>query len=361
LYHLNQSETVSLTFRQKVNDTLRYVTAFIVRPRNDERHIMVAVTNMDAQIRREQSAIAENRDFAEIAKALAGRYEVIYQVNLDTGEYQEFNASERYARLNIGSKGEHFFEDCQQNMKSDIYPEDYPMMALAMQKDHLLSSMNETGKCFLNYRLMLDGRPQYVTLFAVRPKEDSTHILVAVANVDAAKRMEMDFDAAVGTAINAAKTRDELTGVKNKQAYAQTESDLNKQITEKKNPPFAVVVCDVNGLKYINDTEGLPAGDAYLQDACHIVCDTFKHSPVFRIGGDEFAILLKGSDYEHRKQLMQQLTIISLEHSQCGKVTLASGISEFDQRQDPCVQAVFERADAAMHENKKRFKGTFRK
>ena len=280
-------------------------------------------------------------------------------MDLGTGEYTEYSKSEKYTRLQVGSKGTDFFGDTQRNIKRVIFPEDYPMMAKEMKRENLLESLQKTGKYILNYRLMLDGVPQYVTLFAVRPKEDSTHIILAVANMKAAKRVETDLANTVESAFRR-ENRDALTGVKNKHAYAQAESELNEEISKKSVPAFAVVVCNINGLKAVNEKQGQEAGDAYIRDACHIVCDTFKHSPVFRVGGDEFAVLLKGSDYEHRRQLMQQMSIISLEHSQSGKVTLSSGISEYNKHSDTCVQDVFARADAVMYENKKRFKSAIR-
>ncbi|MCR5718198.1 MAG: GGDEF domain-containing protein [Oscillospiraceae bacterium] len=358
--HLGQSRSLTLNFRQVVDGAERYLSAIIVRPVQDICHIVVAVADVDTQTRREQSMLTENETFGEIAKALAQRYEAIYHVNIQTNEYTEYTASEEFAKLGVGRKGQDFFLESQQNMKRDIYPEDYPMMAQAMKKERLLETIRETGKTFLNYRLMLDGRPQYVTLFAVRPKEDSSHIIVAVANVDDAHRNSFDYEAVVDSARDMAN-RDALTGVKNKRAYVQTEMEIDEQITEQKNPAFAVVICDVNGLKEINDSKGHKAGDTFIQNACHIICDTFKHSPVFRIGGDEFTVILRGTDYEHRQQLMQKLTIIMLEHMQSGKVTLASGLSVFDKSQDMRVQDVFERADSAMYENKKRFKKQMRR
>lgn len=360
LRNLNLIGTVMITYRQMLGGREQYVSALIVHPKNDARHIVMAIMNIDAQIRREMSMLTENQTFGEISKALAQRYEAIYHVNIETNEYTEYSASEKYARLRVGTKGTDFFGDCQRNMKGKIYPEDYPMMANEVKKQNLLDHLRDDGKYFLNYRLMLDGKPQYVTLFAVRPREDSSHVIVAVANMDAVQHVETDIEAAVGSAMKRAN-RDELTGVKNKRAYAQAEMELNEQIGEKTNPPFAVVVCDINGLKSVNDTQGQNAGDDYIKSACHIICDTFKHSPVFRVGGDEFTVLLKGSDYDHRKQLMQSLSIISLEHIQSGKVTMASGISDFNAMQDTNVQDVFERADSAMYENKKRFKSAFRR
>ena len=93
--------------------------------------------------------------YIEIARALADKYEVIYYVNMITNEYEEYSASMEYARLKISTIGKDFFKEAQENMKRDIYSEDYPMMAEAMKKEAVLKGVEETGKYFLNYRLML--------------------------------------------------------------------------------------------------------------------------------------------------------------------------------------------------------------
>jgi len=71
------------------------------------------------------------------------------------------------------------------------------MMAKAMEKQQLMHDLNETGSTSITYRLMLDNRPQYVTLFAIRPAEDSQHVIIAVSNIDVAKQREMEFRAAL--------------------------------------------------------------------------------------------------------------------------------------------------------------------
>ena len=352
---LKNKKSVSIVYRQMLDGKTQYLNLIALKMQNDSGRIVIGVRNIDKQKRREKDMEDMSRTFGEIAQALAARYEVIYHVNIETNEYREYSASEKYKRIEMGAMGKDFFADSQKNMKRDIYPEDYPMMALAMRKDYLLDSLKETGKNFLNYRLMLDGRPQYVTLFAVRPKEDSSHIIIAVANVDAAKRMELDFADALGSAMDMAN-RDELTGVKNKRAYAQAEMQLDEQITGDERQPFAIAVCDINGLKQINDSKGHKAGDDYIKSACSVICNIFKHSPVFRIGGDEFAVILKGSDFDERDGLMCELGRIQEENSKTGDVTIAAGLSVYDEGSDIRVQDVFERADEAMYENKKEFK-----
>lgn len=355
LRQLNENHVYSITYRQLLDGRYQYVSLIAVVQQIEKPHIVIAVRNIDIQKRREFEAERKNASYEEIIRSLSKLYEVIYYVDITTDEYREYCASKKYAQLEVGTTGTDFFNDAQRNMKRDIFHEDLPMMSAAMEKEQFISSLNETGTTTLNYRLILDGIPQYVSLFAIRPKEDSTHIIVAVTNVDAAKRRELAFKDALGNAMNMAN-RDALTGVKNKNAYIQTERDLDLLISADNNPPFAVVVCDINGLKKVNDTQGHKAGDAFIKSACVLICDAFKHSPVFRIGGDEFVVLLKGQDYDNRAALMNMLTDAIQDNKQHKLVTIATGLADFEFGSDASLQQVFDRADAAMYINKKTFK-----
>ncbi len=356
LKHLQDTGSLALTYRQVLGDGIRYVSMNVIHPKNDKNHVIMGVMDIDAQIRREQIMTAENEVFNEIALALASRYEVIYYVNIINDEYSEYSASDKYTRLEIGTKGRNFFEDTQNNMKRDIYPDDYPMMAKAMEKQFLLKNLEESGKIFLNYRLMLDDRPQYVTLLAVRPQEDSEHIIVAVANVDASKRKEIEFEKAIDDAMDMAN-RDALTGVKNLHAYSSMTSSMDKIIKEgKEEEAFAIVVFDINGLKEVNDKQGHSAGDEFIRSACSIICKNYKHSPVFRIGGDEFVVILKSGDYNKREELLINFKNKMIDNRNKGLVTLAYGMSDFVPDKDTRVQDVFKRADGFMYENKRLMK-----
>ena len=325
----------------------------------DERfgkgHIIVGVRDIDEQMQRYNAIKAESNTFATIVQALAVRYEVIYYVNIITDEYVEYSSSEKYSKLEVGTHGKDFFGDTQCNMRHDIYPEDYDRMAEAMKKENLLNSLENSEKIKLSYRLILEGRPQYVTLFALRSREDPDHVIIAVENIDAETRRELAIKEALGSAIDQAN-RDALTGVKNKHAYVQAEMEMDKLIKNGSSPDFAVVICDVNELKNVNDLHGHTAGDEYIRNACNIICCNFKHSPVFRIGGDEFAVLLKGRDFDDRDTLMEQLQLVMIRNKIKGLVTVAGGISGYERGKDIRVQDVFKRADKAMYLNKQRLK-----
>ena len=145
---------------------------------------------------------------------------------------------------------------------------------------------------------------------------------------------------------------DAMTGVKSKLAYFAREKELNTLIEEKCCNDFSVVVCDVNGLKKINDTLGHKAGDAYICDACRMVCEIFQHSPVYRIGGDEFVVLMTGRDHLVRQELLTALHEKSVEHIDAGGAVISAGLADYLPAEDLSVHDVFERADKLMYEEK---------
>ena len=146
---------------------------------------------------------------------------------------------------------------------------------------------------------------------------------------------------------------DSMTGVKNKHAFLIRSRSIDGEIAgEGGTDDFAVAVCDVNGLKHINDTLGHKAGDEYICAASKMICEIFQHSPVYRVGGDEFVIVLTGHDYDIRSELMQMLHNRSVDNISLGRVVVSGGISEFNRETDPSFHSVFERADELMYKEK---------
>ena len=153
---------------------------------------------------------------------------------------------------------------------------------------------------------------------------------------------------------------DALTGVGNKTAYIRKTDELNTQMNDP-SLEFAMVMVDMNNLKQINDEHGHRAGDLYIQGCCRMVCETFKHSPVYRIGGDEFVAILQGTDYKGRKAACERLRA-AFEKS-CGqkdaspwlRYSAAVGMAE-RAADDNTAEFVFRRADKAMYLDKERFK-----
>ena len=113
---------------------------------------------------------------------------------------------------------------------------------------------------------------------------------------------------------------------------------------------FSATVLDVNDLKKINDTLGHQAGDQYIRDACKLICDIFKRSPVFSTGGDEFTVIVQGDDFANSADLMNKMLEHNREALANDGIVIACGMARYEN--DACVASVFERADQIMYDNK---------
>ena len=93
-------------------------------------------------------------------------------------------------------------------------------------------------------------------------------------------------------------------------------------------------------------------GDAYIRSACMLICNTWKHSPVFRIGGDEFAVVLQNSDYQNRQALEQQIKEQIRVNLKAGKVVVAVGMADYGDESGNSADSVFQLADSRMYADK---------
>ena len=151
---------------------------------------------------------------------------------------------------------------------------------------------------------------------------------------------------------------DSMTGALNKHAWLMKEKELDGDIAaEGTTRDFSIVVCDVNGLKKINDTYGHKAGDEYICKAYDLIRELFQHSNVYRTGGDEFVLVLSGRDHAIRHELMTALHDRSVANISSGEVVISGGISDFRPGEDTGAHDAFARADTLMYEEKQLLKG----
>ena len=155
---------------------------------------------------------------------------------------------------------------------------------------------------------------------------------------------------------------DALTSLRNKGAFNYHMDNLQAQINANEDVAFAVCAFDCNCMKAINDSYGHDKGDIHLQDTAKAICDVFDHSPVFRVGGDEFVAVLQGDDYERRDELLRKLdkTCASRredEEDLWRRLDIARGMAVYDPKEHKNVDEVVRRADKLMYENKWLVKG----
>ena len=357
LGNLKNRRSFSLSWRLVVNGQVRHIRHTEIMAR-DGRHIIVCIKNIDAEVQARMALEESQRKsvtFTQIAERLASYFDLIYYIDCKNSHYAEFSAKRKSGELKIQEEGDDFFATARKNIDRLIYSKDRNRIRLFLDRDYLISQLEHRRQLTEDYRMVLaNGKTQY-TRMSVTYASDRSHFIICVENREEDVRREQEHLAALSMANEMAR-RDELTGTKNKTAYHEMEEELQRLIDEG-GTPFGIVVCDINGLKTINDTEGHKAGDGYIKASCRLICRIFHHSPVFRIGGDEFVVILRGQDYANRKKLLARLKKQVEESIRIGEgPVVASGLAEYQPGTDYSVEDVFNHADSRMYGEKARLK-----
>lgn len=149
---------------------------------------------------------------------------------------------------------------------------------------------------------------------------------------------------------------DGMTGVRNKAAYLRTEKNINEAIA-RGDAAFSVVVFDLNGLKAINDSMGHQYGDMAIIDSTKALVSVYDRSEIYRIGGDEFIVILNtGSEPEVQNSISRleyRLAADNTAEKPYKKpLALSMGYAVYDPGIDKEYREVFQRADKNMYDDK---------
>ena len=354
---INDLGSFILDFRVIKEHTSSWVCLKAVHAICDRNHIVIGISDIDYQMNLMNNfeRLDRERDIITRMAALSGKYICINTVDPDTNFYTEYRALKvDYEGMGLPRRGDDFFHDLQENCHKMVYSEDLPLFRSAFHKKKMMAEIQKSGMFVLDYRLVFDGEPRYVSMRAIMSEENGTQLLIiGLSDIDSQVKQNQEYAYHLSVAQNQA-TKDALTGVKNKYAFSDTMEQLDRQIAESNAEPFAVLVFDVNDLKQVNDTQGHQAGDEFLKKACLVICQIFKHSPVFRIGGDEFAVIARGDDYDHIDELMQLVSERNTGNQKTEDPVIACGMARYEG--GLCAGEVFECADKRMYENKKALK-----
>lgn len=358
---LDSGKSFELTYRLMLNNTPTYVMLKAIKINNEDDNVIFGITNIDKQKKREleyQKAIKANITYSNIALALASNYLFIYYVDVNSSSYIEYNLDNDFQVLKEVSRGNDFFNGLEDQVKQNVVPEDQEKFLTIVNKENLYGVAKNGSILKVTYRQYFDDKPLFVELTILKMSSDSEHVILAVTSIDSWKKKEEKFNKKLSEQKALART-DALTGALNKYSYKELEKKINKHIKKGTIDDFAILVCDINNLKDVNDTKGHEAGDKYIKSAVNLIKKHFTQSKIYRIGGDEFVLLLTESDYYNKDFLSNSMDKDNKKNINLDRVTVSIGISDFNKKIDTSLADVFERADSNMYEYKKAFKEKF--
>ena len=354
LKSLEKNGRASITYRLLIDGNETYINAAIDYADEAKDHLILCIKKVDNEIKwlkEYEAGFKRSITYSSIAYSLAKDYFIIYYIDLDNDEFIEYSSNASYKQLKVEKSGNNFFNVLQGLIFRLAHPDDVNKINVALSKDRIVRGLSKNHTYAVNFRIDYNGEYKYVRAKVMKLDSDDNHIVIGVSDIDAQMRAEQEYEKAKQLA-----NRDALTGVKSKYAYASKEAKLDEDIKNGMLDEFAMVVCDVNDLKMVNDSKGHQEGDKYLCEACQIICETFKHSPVYRIGGDEFVAVLTGIDYRNRNKLIDEIKEVSLFNLNNDDAVIAVGMSEYVKGDK--VTSVFSRADEAMYAHKSMLKGS---
>jgi diguanylate cyclase (GGDEF)-like protein/PAS domain S-box-containing protein len=144
---------------------------------------------------------------------------------------------------------------------------------------------------------------------------------------------------------------DSLTGLYNRNFF---EAEMGR-FSNGRYAPVGIVVCDLDGLKLVNDTLGHNSGDEMIVNAARLLKHSFRSSDIVaRIGGDEFAVLVPDTPKKDAPKLVQRLRKAVEEHNAHNpKIPLFLAIGyAISDKDTPNMQHLFREADNRMYREK---------
>ena len=309
------------------------------------------------------SKISRNRDLSQKAVIIAGLsadYDLVMYVNITKNQTKYYQVSDRFAPLLAEN---HILPSPQNfdNLMRRIYvPNEFSGFIENSALAKCIEIVQTTPYYSIPFLANIDGHVEHYRMKIASDKGNTQSFVVGIINVEVEHKLEE-------TALKLRKdlqhtkliaNKDPLTGVGSAAAFKAKCELIDSEIKAKDKIKFAIVECDVNDLKVINDTFGHDMGDEYLKNCSKVFCNIFKHSPVYRIGGDEFAIILLGEQYDLRSSLFEKLRASVNRKPDAPKesISFAAGMADFSQQIDECVKDVLKRADTFMYIDKGKLK-----
>ena len=342
LTKLKQNQPVALTLLLKICEVLD----------TDIGNIMSFVPGNGTTTRQTQDNILE---YSNISMALSIDFNYVYYINLGTDEYVEYQSKDN-KEMKFTYDGIDFFRDFESSIIKSVHKEDRNEALSFFKKSHLLHGLRSSSVLTITYRMLEDSAYNYFRAKAIlSPSNGVDYLVIGISNVDSAVKRELEQTNALNSALQMAN-KDPLTNVGNSNAYKQAEKQYNAMIANGEIRDFSIVFCDVNDLKVTNDSLGHAAGDSLIKYVSNTICSSFKHSPVFRIGGDEFVVFLSGEDFDKKDTIFKNLRLLNKKQALAGKNVFSCGMATYNPETDFSVSSVLERADSMMYYNKRELK-----
>ena len=194
LNNLKHRKSFSVAYRLVVNDTVRHIRHTEIMA-GDKKHIIVCIKNIDNEVKANlelKETKKKSDTYTQIAVSLASHFDLIYYVNVNTAQYIEFATHKIYGELEIQEEGDDFFNIAGRNADMVIYPEDRERIKNFLDKDNLISQLENNSQLSEDYRMVVDGHEPQYTRMTVSWSSDKSHFIICIENREEVVKKEKE-------------------------------------------------------------------------------------------------------------------------------------------------------------------------
>ncbi|UMZ74750.1 diguanylate cyclase domain-containing protein [Natranaerofaba carboxydovora] len=259
----------------------------IITGESDEIKYVVGTGIDVTEQRKLQDKIKKERDY--LYKLFNNMKEYVFVIGSDfTIEFMNRSSREEF--------GDHLGEYCYEFLGYEKLCDD------CKTKDIFDDKINHPGP--LNYERKTNGKTLDMNVTRLENLDDSISALMVANDITERKKLE--------DKLRYLSMHDSLTGLYNRDYF---EKEL-KRLEKKNSYPIAIISCDLDGLKIVNDTMGHDKGDELLQIAAKVIQNATREKDITaRIGGDEFAIILPSTDEKEGEEVIKKIRELSEDYS----------------------------------------------
>lgn len=178
----------SIVYRLVIDGKPVYHTLRLIKGRSDnDDYFILGVLNVDKDVRAKQAAEQVEKErhiYNQIASSLAGHYDTLYYIDIDTNHYFEFSSTDTYKSLNIPTEGDDFFAESAKNIPRAVHPDDYQAVMELHQKDNMLNNIKQNRTFSASYRLIIGGDLIHCRNTQILAS-DMKHIIICIENINA--------------------------------------------------------------------------------------------------------------------------------------------------------------------------------
>lgn len=287
----------------------------------------------------EEARFKEEKEHAEVLAALSTIYSTIFRANIITHEYEILTSVPLMAKV-AARKGN--FDDVKEVIiESFMEPEFREPLREFLDLNTLAGRLKKVNTVTTDYKAPTGQ--WMLARFIVKRRDDNgdaVEILYVARDITEEKLMRRQVE------------HDSMTGVLNRRAFDQI-----LRLMEGEERDFALVLVDVDNFKGVNDNYGHAAGDDVLKRVSKLLVEGFRSiDRVYRVGGDEFAVIMMDVTSKHGYTIENKIAAINrqlaVHDENAPAVTLSVGAAFMD-RENP-GESLFKDADNALYYVKER-------